>query len=332
MIITNHIKILLSEYECVIVPDFGAFISNYKSPEISEGRSTIPSKDILFNSNLTRNDGLLINAIVETDKCSYEEAKNIIISDVKEITSALEKGECFSFEGIGIMALDEAGFIQFTAAENNTCLLDAYGLPAIHLEKISKENTVQATSSSKVKEKKETNRRTLIPTIAAAAVVAIVVLINTPTLTDKALVDRASISFDVAPINKITLKDEVSVTPKADEVTPSLPLDRSTPVDSAKTQEIAKTEEKHAPSVLPEKTYHIIIASLLTQELADEYVNNIKKLYDYNSIKIVSGNDRYRVSVAQYYNQEEATSFVETLRTQDSRFDDAWILPLKYRK
>jgi hypothetical protein len=50
----------------VIVPEFGGFIANYESAWINRQRALIfpPYKQILFNGNLTQNDGLLANELV----------------------------------------------------------------------------------------------------------------------------------------------------------------------------------------------------------------------------------------------------------------------------
>ncbi len=71
--ISKHISELLYSYECVILPSFGGFISNYKSALLSaDGRSIIPpTKAISFNKNLNKSDGLLINYVAEQNDITY---------------------------------------------------------------------------------------------------------------------------------------------------------------------------------------------------------------------------------------------------------------------
>lgn len=72
----EYISDLLFLHDCVIIPDFGGFICNYKSAHIDEENGLIcpPAKDILFNRNLTHNDGLLVNWIACKENITYEKA------------------------------------------------------------------------------------------------------------------------------------------------------------------------------------------------------------------------------------------------------------------
>ena len=65
MILANYIKDLLYRYDCVIIPNFGGFITNKISAKFNVDSSCFypPSKQIAFNSHLKGNDGLLANYI-----------------------------------------------------------------------------------------------------------------------------------------------------------------------------------------------------------------------------------------------------------------------------
>lgn len=55
---------LLYKHNCVIIPGFGGFITNYKPSGFEESRNLISpsSKKVAFNQLLIENDGLLINS------------------------------------------------------------------------------------------------------------------------------------------------------------------------------------------------------------------------------------------------------------------------------
>ena len=82
MKISNHIFNLLQEHDCVIVPNFGAFVARNISAKISSDGSKIfpPNKEITFNKSLVKNDGLLINRISSSENISYEVADDTIAS------------------------------------------------------------------------------------------------------------------------------------------------------------------------------------------------------------------------------------------------------------
>ncbi|MBL30310.1 MAG: hypothetical protein CMC81_03590 [Flavobacteriaceae bacterium] len=59
----KYIEELLYDYECVTIPDFGAFLTRSFGFEVNKitGKFTPPRKELTFNSLLTSNDGVLIN-------------------------------------------------------------------------------------------------------------------------------------------------------------------------------------------------------------------------------------------------------------------------------
>ena len=75
--VEDHIKELLFRHDCVIIPNFGGLVSNPVSSKINTVSGTIfpPSKLIVFNKNLSINDGLLINHISKKEKISINDSK-----------------------------------------------------------------------------------------------------------------------------------------------------------------------------------------------------------------------------------------------------------------
>jgi len=61
MQLATYIKDLLYRYECVIIPGFGAFLTQYQSATINSANNSIfpPGKQVSFNRQLQTNDGLL---------------------------------------------------------------------------------------------------------------------------------------------------------------------------------------------------------------------------------------------------------------------------------
>ena len=83
----EYISDLLFLHDCVIIPDFGGFICNYKSAYIDENSGIIcpPTKDILFNRNLIHNDGLLVNWIAAKENISYDRATKQLMLFCEEL-------------------------------------------------------------------------------------------------------------------------------------------------------------------------------------------------------------------------------------------------------
>ncbi len=64
MEISQYIKELLILNDCVIIPEFGGFVANYKPATIENNQFFPPAKEIAFNNKLVSNDGLLIKHIL----------------------------------------------------------------------------------------------------------------------------------------------------------------------------------------------------------------------------------------------------------------------------
>ena len=130
--LSKHIEILLRDHNCVIVPDFGGFIANYRSAVIDRDHQRIipPSKSILFNGKLTSNDGLLANAIAVEDKIAYPDALQLIANKVADWKTSLKEGQRVEVGEFGFL-YREQDQIVFEQSRELNLLLQAYGLSSV---------------------------------------------------------------------------------------------------------------------------------------------------------------------------------------------------------
>ena len=70
MNIEQYIVELLEFQDCVVIPEFGAFVSNYVSASRDEATDTFnpPTREVVFNANLYQNDGVLAQYLVQKEK------------------------------------------------------------------------------------------------------------------------------------------------------------------------------------------------------------------------------------------------------------------------
>lgn len=178
----KYVYELLLAHECVILPDFGGFIANYRPAVINKTQQSFmpPSKDVAFNKNLTQNDGLLANYIAETEGISYSSARIRLRDYVKEIFFTLRKGRSVMFENIGTFRYDKGNILQFFPDINTNFLLESFGLssfqfPAIEDYKIDKTIKGEYKDIEYIKNvlRSGTTKRILIgiPLIAALALI-----------------------------------------------------------------------------------------------------------------------------------------------------------------
>lgn len=146
MQLQTYISDLLYRYDCVIVPEFGAFLTQQTSATIDETNNTFypPKKMVSFNEQIQQNDGLLAHYIADIEKIPFEVALNKIAKRVKDLKSNLTQGETISFANIGELKFNEEGKMLFEPSYHLNYLTDAFGLsqfvsPAVTREVYRKE-------------------------------------------------------------------------------------------------------------------------------------------------------------------------------------------------
>ncbi len=130
MQLETYISDLLYRYECVIIPEFGAFLTRAVSAKVEASTNTFypPKKVLSFNEQLKNNDGLLASYIAEVEKIPYEVANKKIAKKTKALKSYLAQGETLSFKNIGELLLSNEGKMVFEPSYHLNYLTDAFGL------------------------------------------------------------------------------------------------------------------------------------------------------------------------------------------------------------
>ena len=142
--IPKHINNLLYSHECVIVSGLGAFIVNEEGTIIDENKNLFSPfmKIISFNPEIKKNDGLLANYISEIENISFEEACVKIASFVNKILIKINNGEDFHLETIGVLQLNNSGYIVFKKEEELNFNPDSFGLDSFYFPQIKKQTNI----------------------------------------------------------------------------------------------------------------------------------------------------------------------------------------------
>lgn len=130
MQLSQHIKDLLYRYECVIIPGFGAFLTQYQSARIDTNTHTFypPSKTLSFNRQLQTNDGILANYIAVIENSSYETSLQQLRKFTSDLSMKLINGETIVLKNIGELYLNEEQSVQFDPSENINYNTHSFGL------------------------------------------------------------------------------------------------------------------------------------------------------------------------------------------------------------
>lgn len=164
MNLAQYLHELLLENETVIIPGFGAFISNYKPAEIDNETNKIvpPSKEINFNSKIRNNDGLLVGYVAETESVSHFDALKLIEKERENIIYQLDKGEKITVENVGSLFRDAENEVHFEADIQENLLLDSFGLEAVSFEKMWETDEKVADETNDKQETKEKSEQQAI--------------------------------------------------------------------------------------------------------------------------------------------------------------------------
>ena len=146
----HYIAELLYRYNCVVIPDFGAFLTNTKATQINEKQHTIypPTKSILFNQQLTESDGLLVSHMAHSKKMPFEEVLNEVQELSKEWINQLRHNQSLYLEGIGKLWMDDEQNIQFLPEITKNYLISSFGFSPLNATPVTRETPNKTTNQS----------------------------------------------------------------------------------------------------------------------------------------------------------------------------------------
>ena len=139
--ITQHIESLLYRYQCVVVPSFGAFLTQNKPAFLQKESNTFfpPSRELSFNAQLQSNDGLLVTHVSQAEKMPYEEALKFVEEVAEDWLKEIREKGHLRLEALGEFKLNSEGNIRFKPSDRNNYLTSSFGLGAVMANPIIRE-------------------------------------------------------------------------------------------------------------------------------------------------------------------------------------------------
>ena len=307
MTLSSYISDLLYRYECVIIPDFGAFLTQHVPAKVHETTQAFypPRKVISFNKQLQSNDGLLADYIAKSEGIYYDEALKKIKAFTSYINNQLELEGHVSIANVGELALDANQKLQFEPYNKVNYLLDSFGLAPFVSPIIKRETYIEQAASL---EKNSTlqlstahNVSRLYFKYAAVGIMAF------------ALSGLGALGWygNEVKAHNFTKKQKANslVENRIQEATFII----SNPLPSV-TFEMAMTSGN----------YHIIAGAFRIKENALRKVSQLKKLgYEARNI----GANKYGLHQVVYSSHDDRISAIKQLRlVQKEENEDAWML------
>lgn len=278
--LAKHIELLLLENDCVVIPDFGGFITHYKPAHYNEDEGLFlpPQRTIGFNPQLTMNDGLLVQSYMQVHHTDFPDATRKVEKTVEQIKEQLYSEGIVELFGIGIIRYNIHGTYEFEPNESGVLSPSLYALDSFSMPFLAK--VVTETESYKnidttfrpVAERKEFKLNYQLIRNVAAVAIAIVMFFVSSAPVENTYIDKGSYAslgtdclFDairshsmatslteVAPQQK-TKQEVKPLIVKVEKVTPAptlesdkkeiVPAETQTAPEIKKVQEVKKAEK-----------------------------------------------------------------------------------------
>jgi nucleoid DNA-binding protein len=287
----KHIAHLLKFHECVIIPEFGGFITNYKPAEFNKNTSTFipPSKEVIFNFKINNNDGLLINHLVEVEHLEYHQAQQKILNFVDQLHERLNQGIKIKYPELGTFELDRNGSILFSESTKFD-LIEAYGLEAFNYTFIQQSKNLTTFEARP----------------------AIRVLRNRGDILKIAASITLLFALSVFPVKNNEIKLQSS------NLNPIQILNTKQPTLNSNKEFITKIETESAPSIKKidaSAPFILVGGSFLHLKNAEQLSNEITRSGEQPEIFRME-NGYYRVIINSFLVKDEALTALSTYRTK----------------
>lgn len=301
MILANYIKDLLYRYDCVIVPNFGGFITNRMSASYNTNTSSFlpPFKQIAFNNNLKENDGLLANYIASVETISFEDANKAIATAVNNWNVNLQN-KSLELEEVGVLSLNENQQIIFEPNTSVNYLAESFGLANVTTSEIERQKTIVKPLVPVI----NTDNKKVLPTLLKYAATAAILL---------TLGYVGNNLYQQNKQNTILASQEKALEKKIQAATFTI-------ANPLPTIELNVVKEVAKP-------YHIVAGAFQFPENANKKVNQLKKEGYQASIIGVNKWGLTEVVFSSFADRNDAIN--ELYKIQDSVSKDAWLLVKK---
>ena len=339
--ISQAIRILLMEYEYVIVPDLGGFITQYQSAKLLEDKGFIspPQRKLSFNAQLKNDDGLLVNFLSRFYQIDIKEAQNNLKKFTQECFTLLDKGAKVKLNKIGFLVFDKELNIQFSSFEEENFNPYSYGLVNVSYQKLNHKESLIVKKKKIQASKYYSYAAVLLPLILIfwissiylnkqggallqnKEIASVLNISSEPVqkkdkeikeealvlkeLAQKTKVENALFYTESKNIEKATKKQQVAEKVKKELTKKEVKIE---PLEKQKNKAIlAKKEAEKIKKPNKEITlsaFQLVAGSFKNKDNAYRLSKKIKAL-DYPAIVIKKGN-RYRVIAVSFDNRKEA--------------------------
>ncbi len=168
----QHIVHLIARHNCVIIPDFGAFLAHSVPAHYNIDDQTFmpPHRTLGFNPRVKVDDALLVSEYMSVHNLAYEAAAAMLRNDILSLRRTLSRKGNARFGELGTFSMNINSEITFEAAVNCIDDPDNFGLEPLTIAQLH--NIEERTITIK--------RRSISKYIAAIAAIILTFIFVTP--------------------------------------------------------------------------------------------------------------------------------------------------------
>ena len=315
--IALHIDFLLHTHDCIIVPGLGGFVVNMTEVERNGlWGLDAPATELIFNSKLTYNDGLLAESLMKTNNVSYEVAIKEIESASEELRSRLMKAEEVVWTNLGTFKTNKENSLIFQPNK-------AYIRPQFYGLSNSRLKPASLVSSQTSDNENTIPLKSVMRYVSTAVAVAMLFFLIVVSYNNSG---QNSQHAEIVSKPLIFSKNQ-SKSPAATKATqPSVaatsnPITTEVAVPATEVEEDNVITQSHSSSV----NYYIVVGVYEVRDVAEKTLSTLKSK-GFHSASMIERPRRLDVYSASFSDEKEAQTFLNKFQTENSRYHDAWIL------
>lgn len=160
---------LMHDHECVIIPEFGAFISNGCPARLDYAvhRLTPPTKELAFNAQLVSDDGIFAGYLSERQHITPQQAADELHAFAMQCLAVLEVEKELQLENIGKLYYLNSQTVTFEADANVNFCGESFGLDVFTVQPIYRSETYSEVKT--VIEERQRAKNTPMTVVGEAA-------------------------------------------------------------------------------------------------------------------------------------------------------------------
>lgn len=319
--LVSHIEYLLHTHNCVIIPGLGGFVLNPLAASRKGIAEFSPSGyDLVFNRDLTHNDGLLSESYMKTYGHSFEKATLQIEKAADELRRELSQKGRVEMGKLGAFVMhDERRFIY---SPGTFVRPDVFGLPDVALKPIIQ-------MQPPVQSRQTPGRRNIVRHIgigtAAAAVIALALLVF-PFNNSTSGLQNAHIFSENGNFSGI-FRQSTSNTDVSTVTIPAQISELANPVSEVSAPVSGETEQPVAEAVPPvhTKKFYVVVGVYQVPRVAEKAIEMLKS-EGFDQVGSMSRSGRTDVYIATFADKTEAETYLREVHKSYSNHRDAWVL------